>query len=69
MEYLKGDAECKRADEISQERFSIPSLSLMEEAALLSFMKLKDMLKKDTSVLFLAGGGNNGADALSLARI
>lgn len=69
MEYLKGDAECKRADEISQERFAIPSLSLMEEAALLSFMKLKDMLKKDTSVLFLAGGGNNGADALALARI
>lgn len=69
MEYLKGDAECKRADKISQERFSIPSLSLMEEAALLSFMELKQKLKKDTSVLFLAGGGNNGADSLALARI
>ena len=69
MEYLKSDAECKRADEISQERFAIPSLSLMEEAALLSFMELKQKLKKDTSVLFLAGGGNNGADSLALARI
>ncbi|MGN0906534.1 MAG: bifunctional ADP-dependent NAD(P)H-hydrate dehydratase/NAD(P)H-hydrate epimerase, partial [Bullifex sp.] len=49
--------------------YSIPSLVLMESAAREFYGCIRNELKKASSVCFVAGGGNNGADALAAARM
>ena len=71
MRYLVTGAEMKRLDKATMERIGIPSLVLMESAALESFYVLKEkgLVKRGAKALILAGVGNNGGDGLALARL
>ena len=71
MRYLVTGAEMKRLDKATMERIGIPSLVLMERAALESFYVLKEkgLVKRGAKALILAGVGNNGGDGLALARL
>lgn len=51
------------------ETLQIPSLVLMERAALAVAKQVRNILKKDEVVQIVCGTGNNGADGLALARI
>jgi NAD(P)H-hydrate epimerase len=61
-----------RIDREAQEHFGIPEIVLMEDAAYGIFVSLRDRIWKGGiprgAVLFLAGKGNNGGDALAVAR-
>ena len=67
---LTGEMMAK-ADKAAQDTYGLPSLVLMERAALASV----DILRKPECgfdlgrVLVMAGTGNNGGDALAVARI
>ncbi len=71
MEYLVTAEEMKRYDAVTIEKIGIPSLVLMERAALSVFEEIlaAKMPDKNKKVLILAGCGNNGADGLALARM
>ena len=69
MERAISYEEARYLDRVSRDRFSIPSLSLMESAAREFYICVKDELEKAQDVCFVAGGGNNGADALAVARM
>ncbi|MBR4732315.1 MAG: NAD(P)H-hydrate dehydratase [Lachnospiraceae bacterium] len=71
MRYLVTGAEMKRLDKNTMERIGIPSLVLMERAALESFYVLREkgLVKQNAFALILAGYGNNGGDGLALARM
>ena len=64
-------------DQQSQNRFSLPGLLLMENAGARAFEKFLQVQResgspsydgRDLEILCLAGGGNNGGDALVIAR-
>ena len=60
--------EMRRADAATSEKIGIPSLVLMERAAL----SMREEIEKrfpPCSVAILCGTGNNGADGLALARL
>lgn len=71
MRYLVTGAEMKRLDKATMESIGIPSLVLMERAALESFYVLKEkgLTYHGAYALILAGYGNNGGDGLALARM
>jgi NAD(P)H-hydrate epimerase len=67
--------DCARAaliDRLARERFHLPALVLMEDAGLtawrLACERLWDGGRPDGPIVFLAGRGNNGGDALVMAR-
>lgn len=66
MSALLTAAEMRAADEITI-KSGIPSRTLMERAAKAALAVLKESFDT-TCVLFLCGGGNNGGDALAMAR-
>lgn len=71
MVRLISNAEARRLDAEAQKNWGIPGLSLMEEAGLKLHLGLKEQLNNHPpglSVVYLAGTGNNGADALVMAR-
>lgn len=69
MEYLLTAAQMKRCDQNTIERIGIPSLVLMERAAL-SVVEAMYQEKLDlSSVLVLCGSGNNGGDGFAVARM
>ncbi|MFP4383574.1 MAG: NAD(P)H-hydrate dehydratase [Spirochaetia bacterium] len=57
-------------DSVSQERYGIPSIVLMENAGIKAWQKLKPVLlnEKACRLLIFTGKGNNGGDALVIAR-
>ena len=59
-------------DRQAQERYHIPQAVLMEDAALGAYRLLRDRLwhgrLPDAPIVFLVGKGNNGGDALVMAR-
>ncbi len=73
MEKLVSVATSKQLDIDSQNRYKIDPLILMEQAgtraysALIEFLDEKDFDKK--RIVFVVGGGNNGGDALVMARL
>ena len=70
MKYVLDAAQAKSIDKYSIEYCNIPSLVLMERAALSvadAIMTRSDICGKN--VLVLAGNGNNGADGVAVARI
>ena len=84
MEYLVTAEEMKRYDAATIEKIGIPSLVLMERAALSVYEEIiaaydeivaaydESMaveLSKKQKVLIMCGCGNNGADGLALARM
>ncbi|MFP4491119.1 MAG: NAD(P)H-hydrate dehydratase [Spirochaetaceae bacterium] len=64
-------SEMAEIDRKAQEEFNIPGIVLMENAGIKSFlrwMEITKLRKKNPRLLFVAGGGNNGGDALVMAR-
>ena len=69
MRYVVTQEEMKRADAYTMETIGLPSLVLMERAAL----AVKEVLVREAfdpaRVLVMCGTGNNGGDGLALARL
>lgn len=69
MEFLLNAAQMKRCDEDTIERIGIPSLVLMERAALAVVEEINQAQLDKKSVLVLCGSGNNGGDGFAVARL
>jgi len=61
--------EMYQFDQHTIEDIGIPSAVLIERAAYSAFLELKKRLTHDDTLLIIAGTGNNGADAVALARM
>ncbi len=66
MKIVTSSEELKRVDSAAKK--VLPSLVLMESAALQCWFALSRLIERSSSLLFLIGGGNNGADGLAIAR-
>ena len=65
-------AEMREIDRLTTEKYGIPQLLLMENAAQVAASAIKQRLGgsvSDRSILVLCGKGNNGGDGAALARI
>lgn len=67
MKPVLTSAEVKKCEQYTIEQVGIPSLVLMEKAALFVCSRIKDDVPG--KILILCGYGNNGADGLAAARI
>ena len=70
MQYLLSAREMKQIDKNTIEVFGVPSLVLMERAAL----RVVEVIKKGDSIdaaktLVVCGTGNNGGDGMAVARM
>ena len=71
VRYMQSVISCmqsQRLDQLSQRH--IPAIIMMEHAACLMRQQMEHdfRIRKETDILFLVGPGNNGGDALALAR-
>jgi hydroxyethylthiazole kinase-like uncharacterized protein yjeF len=73
MEKLVSVTTSKQLDIDSQKRYKIDPLILMEQAGTRAYNALIDFLDKKVfdknRIVFVVGGGNNGGDALVMARL
>ena len=69
MKYLVNSREMKQYDTNTTEHFKVPSLLLMERAALAAFEEIKRLCPESHRFLIVCGTGNNGADGLALSRM
>lgn len=69
MEYLVNSSEMKRCDYNTINNIGIPSMVLVERAALAVMEGLFDDVFDLDKVLVVCGKGNNGADGFALARL
>ena len=70
VEYIVTGEEMQQFDANTIEHFKVPGLVLMEQAALASVEEItKQFPNKTEKVLVLSGKGNNGGDALAIARL
>lgn len=69
MQYVFDGNEMKEIDRYSIDEVGIPSLVLMERAALGVCAVIQKNFTNDRKVLAVCGSGNNGADAAACARI
>ena len=69
MKYLLTGAEMTKADHYTSEAIGIPSLVLMERAALGVAEEIEKRFPEKVRVTVLAGRGNNGADAVAAGRL
>ena len=72
MQKVLSAAEMREADRLSTEKCGIPSLMLMENAALAAATVIENKLGGSVSgrsILIFCGKGNNGGDGAALARI
>lgn len=68
--YLVSASEMKRYDQNTTDIFKVPSLLLMERAALVTVEELqRERGKRPCKVLIAAGQGNNGGDGLAVGRL
>ena len=69
-QYVVTASEMKRYDRNTIEKFHMPSLILMERAALVTVEELRRSFAiKPCRVLVVAGCGNNGGDGLAVGRL
>lgn len=69
-QYLVSASEMKRYDGNTIDKYQIPSLVLMERAALVTVEELqRERGTSPCKVLIMAGGGNNGGDGLAVGRL
>lgn len=68
-EYLLSAEEMKRYDRNTIEYFGVPSLVLMERAALAVAEEIEARCGKGKKVLVAAGCGNNGGDGIAAGRM
>ena len=72
MQKVLTAAEMREVDRLTTEKYGIPSILLMENAAHAAARAITEKLGgsvKGKSVLVLCGKGNNGGDGAALARI
>lgn len=75
MKEILTSNQMKELDRYTIEEIGIPSMVLMERAALAVFEEIKSYIvdtnlkPSKTKVLLICGGGNNGADGLAVARL
>ncbi len=72
MQKILSTEEMREVDRLTTEKYGIPSLILMENAAHASARAILEKLGgsvKDKSVLVFCGKGNNGGDGAALGRI
>lgn len=69
MEYVLTAAQMKQCDQDTIQKIGIPSMVLMERAALAVVNAVYDEKWDLSSVLVLCGSGNNGGDGFAVARI
>lgn len=70
IEYLVTGEEMHRYDTNTIEHFKIPGLLLMEQAALSAVTEIVRLFPEtNKKILVLSGKGNNGGDAMSVARL
>ena len=69
-QYLVTASEMKRYDRNTIEKYRLPSLLLMERAALVTVEEIRRVYgKAPCRVAVIAGGGNNGGDGLAVGRL
>ena len=68
MRYLLNGSQMKALDSYSINKVGIPSLVLMERAALAVSATVAGQFEKTDRILVVCGTGNNGADGLAAAR-
>lgn len=59
----------KEVDHYTIETIGIPSLVLMERAALAVVCEIKKLVNKKSRIWVLCGNGNNGGDGIAIARV
>ncbi len=69
MEYIVSGSDMKKVDEYAIKRLGIPSMVLMERAALSVVDLILCNEPKSKKILVVSGVGNNGADGVAIARI
>lgn len=69
MRYLFTGQDAKKIDEHATEVVGMPSLVLMERAAMTAAKVLMERESKDARFLAVCGTGNNGGDGVATARI
>jgi NAD(P)H-hydrate epimerase len=61
-------AQVREVDRLCVERYHIPSIVLMENAARSVIDSCADLFPRNAEIAVLCGGGNNGGDGLAIAR-
>ena len=69
IEYLVTSEEMQRYDANTIQKYKVPGIVLMEQAALGCLEEIMKEYPDSKKVLVLAGKGNNGGDAMALARL
>lgn len=70
MKELLNSSQMKACDNYTIEEIGIPSLVLMERAALAVVQEiLKDYIPEEITAVIFAGTGNNGGDGIAIGRI
>lgn len=68
MKNLYYSNDISKIDKISQEEYKQPGIILMEQAGLKAWLNIKSNIKLEDNIVIVSGGGNNGGDALVIAR-
>ncbi len=69
MRYLLNSGQMKAVDNYTINKLGIPSIVLMERAALSVATEIMERFDKSNRILVACGTGNNGSDGLAIARI
>ena len=69
MEYLVDAKKMKQCDQAAIEELGIPSMVLMERAALAVTEEILKARPQPAPVLVVCGSGNNGGDGFAIARL
>ncbi|MBO5371279.1 MAG: NAD(P)H-hydrate dehydratase [Lachnospiraceae bacterium] len=70
MQYVVNSQEMKQFDKNTIEYYGVPSMVLMERAALAVFEEIKlNCPDKNKKMLIICGAGNNGGDGFAIARL
>ena len=69
MRYLVTGEQMKEIDRYTIETIGIPSMVLMERAAMAVAREAEALVKKTDGIWAVCGTGNNGADGIAAARM
>jgi len=69
MKFVLGSKQMKQVDNLSINKFGMPSVVLMERAALGVVSLIESKFSKSDKIISVCGNGNNGADGIAAARI
>ncbi|SEW41184.1 NAD(P)H-hydrate epimerase [[Clostridium] fimetarium] len=69
MKYVLDSKQMKQVDNFSIKRIGMPSLVLMERAALGVAGLIESKFSEKSKIVCVCGSGNNGADGIAVARI